>query len=1046
MPTEIEFGSRDGANSFRDDVDDEYLTSRYDRRHKTVELSDDAPDDVVERAEVKANRGTAERESGAGQVPLTDAEKDRIDFSKEGANVMHARSVKALFNHRGLDSWVDHYDPTLEVDEHQSIIDRLKETGAAGGGARLDESAESQRERRAKQLEKAQGEQCEHARNACEEQHPEACEFLRESCGYTDEEIEEILGFVDHRDDVQPDSGEQQELVTVGGDEYAEMDVTPQQAGALKRSWRGYRGALGTLRDALDEVRDSVSHARRAMRAVNAIREANGRDPIEPRDLNELLDALEGMPESIPVVASLDEYVDDEPAIDEQELRERAPERPEPEIPERPEGLDDDEIEFCERLVEQYGIHWGPAESLCERFDSRDDVLEATPALLHSTNGVGPATVQTLAGGEVVDPNRSIRWNRENDDVDETVTEELAPDETPTVPADDGWQNTANGYKSRSEVVSVEMESEKPGNWDVVIETPNGTSEKLIGASMELAEREMNRYVSNNDPADAVALVEQNNGRNVTARDVVESKETPGEQGTLDVVDDSSESLPGDRPENPRDDGETAAHLVVGRQEWPLPEPWDGWSDVVAASQHRDFDDENTGEYVAYVCEGRNRALLLEGSATQNKWSMSAWRYATPLPENPTGDDLQFGPDGHDGDDERVKLTHGNTASAAAWSEFAQNALTAGEVTSRVPEPDVDETGESRLANRAESVDWPEALERVRAQYDDSYGDRVSFASDVRKAVDGEIPRELADEGITQPILRYQDVDPADARNQIEARAGDSADEIVDAIETYAGTLPPVESEREPVHGTGIRVDRSGRDVPDRIAENIGQQLLEADTTEERQRVADENAARLERMGYDAGAASQALEYAEFVGGTDPGDPSIRMAIDRAYGHHGNDSSATSSTSNQQFAQEQQGTLDVGVESEEVAEEKQVTLSGRDEGDVSDTLPAKWREGNPSVRTGLDLPVRYHGGPFSVRIDEPRDGQFTVRLAGGGNVHIIGERLPSREAALRVAREFTKRVKPNEISFKHSDPTVSEGAAAAKKAALDEQDGGITNY
>lgn len=909
MPTEIEFGSRDGANSFRDDVDDEYLTGRYDRRHKTVELSDDTPETIVEKGEVKANRGKAEREAGAGQVPLTDAEKSKIDFSKDGANIPHARSVKALFNYRGLDSWVDHYDPTLEVGEHSGIIERLKDTGAAGGGARLDEAAESTRERRAKLAEKGQGQQCDHARSACEEQHPEACEFLRESCGYSDDEIEEILGFVDERAALEDDDGEQQELVTVGGGEYAEMDVTPQQAGALKRSWRGYRGGIGTLRSALDEVRESVGHARRAMRAINAIRERNGRDPIEPEDLNDLLDALEGMPGSIPVVASLDEYVDEseseQPEIDEQQLRERAPERPERDVPERPEGLDDepdDVVEFCEEFVRRYGIQWGPAKALCDRFDSHDDVLEATPALVGSTSGVGPATVETLAGGEVLDENRSIRWNRENDDVDETVTEQLAPDETPTVPADDGWQNTADGYKSRSGIVSVEMESEKPGNWDVVISTPTGESEVLIGGSMKIAEREMNQYVANNDPADAVALIEQNRGKNVTARDVVETRETPGEQGTLDVG--SSEKPAADSGDDrPRlDADEPRERLRAGLERFDV-DQWDGL----------------------------------------RKWELNATQPAVTFKADT--DELR-----------RISVT--------------QDSIKRNWMVSR--------TGAGEATWQKRSDDVVEALEMAR-----------------------------------------------------------------DAVRRVSEGRPAFTRDYERVPGTGITVDRSGLDVPEMVAENIGKQLLEAENAEERQRVADENAARLERMGYDAGAASDALEYAEFVAGTDPGDPNLRTAIDDAYPR-----SSRRSSSSQQFANEQQGTLDVGVDSDEVAEEKQVTLTGRDEGDVDDTLPSAWREGNapPATLGDPNLPSSYHAGPFSIRIDEPRDGEFTLRLAGGGNVHMIGQRLPSREVAQRIADEFTDRVKPNEISYSHSDPAVSEGSAAAKAQVLDEQDSGILNY
>jgi hypothetical protein len=82
---------------------------------------------------------------------------------------------------------------------------------------------------------------------------------------------------------------------------------------------------------------------------------------------------------------------------------------------------------------------------------------------------------------------------------------------------------------------------------------------------------------------------------------------------------------------------------------------------------------------------------------------------------------------------------------------------------------------------------WGDAVEVVRAMYGDDYGDRVEFAADVRRAVDGDLPRSLADEGVTQPILRFQDVSPRDALRQIEERAGKGdAEKIRQAVVEFA--------------------------------------------------------------------------------------------------------------------------------------------------------------------------------------------------------------------------------------------------------------------
>jgi hypothetical protein len=61
-----------------------------------------------------------------------------------------------------------------------------------------------------------------------------------------------------------------------------------KDAGALERSWQGYKGGIVDLNAALEEAREAWSHAQQAARAVNRIREAHGQDPIHFERLEEL--------------------------------------------------------------------------------------------------------------------------------------------------------------------------------------------------------------------------------------------------------------------------------------------------------------------------------------------------------------------------------------------------------------------------------------------------------------------------------------------------------------------------------------------------------------------------------------------------------------------------------------------------------------------------------------------------------------------------------------------------------------------------------------
>lgn len=129
-----------------------------------------------------------------------------------------------------------------------------------------------------------------------------------------------------------------------------------------------------------------------------------------------------------------------------------------------------------------------------------------------------------------------------------------------------------------------------------------------------------------------------------------------------------------------------------------------------------------------------------------------------------------------------------------------------------------------------------------------------------------------------------------------------------------------------------------------------------------------------------------------------------------------------------QFASEKQGTLGVDVEAETVAEEKQVTLTGEDEGASSAALPSRWsREGD-----------RWTAGPYTVQLDSPDGGStWIVKLLGDGSNFDVATNVRDVAKAEQIAVEFTDRVAPEEVTFKASDATVMEAAATAKKAAFE---------
>lgn len=87
-----------------------------------------------------------------------------------------------------------------------------------------------------------------------------------------------------------------------------------------------------------------------------------------------------------------------------------------------------------------------------------------------------------------------------------------------------------------------------------------------------------------------------------------------------------------------------------------------------------------------------------------------------------------------------------------------------------------------------ETVDdaWADAIETLRERYDDSYGARIELSGDIGRKVD-DVPQECGHEGVLQPIIRYQQIDPDAVYRQIESKVGEeTAAEVRDAFVEYA--------------------------------------------------------------------------------------------------------------------------------------------------------------------------------------------------------------------------------------------------------------------
>lgn len=433
MATEIEFESKARADRVREDHA-EYLCSDDDRRLKTVTLASDTPAGIIDQLEAAAISDEAAAEQPALEaVPLTEQEKRDLDFSRDGVNVFKARYLKGLGQEYGVDPF-QHVD-LAEIDgveDARPILERARQTGGIdrGGGAQYDDAAaEREKRQRRQNAERHAAQECSSARKYCERGEEDACEFLMEACGLSREEAETIL--------MGPEAIEatgdtkQTNLVTVGGDEYPEMEVTPAEAGALNRSWQGYKGAINDLEAQLAAVRESITQARRAFQAINSIRGNNDQPDLDPRRLNDLLQEADAIPASVPEPTRLDSFDDStessQSATGTEDTPEFAPER------QGTLGVDVEPVDSTgEKQVTLTGDDTG----------SDSAALPATWRRQGSTWKAGPYSVQLDKPGSrwvvrLFDTEEGTSFDIATGIPDPSTAEEIAEDFTEMVPPDE---------------------------------------------------------------------------------------------------------------------------------------------------------------------------------------------------------------------------------------------------------------------------------------------------------------------------------------------------------------------------------------------------------------------------------------------------------------------------------------------------------------------------------------------------------------------------------------------------------------------------------
>ena len=267
----IEFGSMEAADRAREEHAEYRCPIDDDKRQKTVAFVSDTPESVLQRIEAEAVEGLSESGQRSNTVPLGEGERSRISDlgGFDGPpTVFHWRSAKGTFAREGIadqfhdamGSLADYDDPIEGAEEY---VREYQRRGSSGGKRDVGEEDIRSRQREQRAATREQEEGCDHARDVCRNGDPQACEFLEEACGFDPDEVDDILGANDDDPANAPPD-----------------EITGKAAGALSRSWQGYKGAIAELGDALDAAREAWKNADAAAEAINGIRENHSQDAM----------------------------------------------------------------------------------------------------------------------------------------------------------------------------------------------------------------------------------------------------------------------------------------------------------------------------------------------------------------------------------------------------------------------------------------------------------------------------------------------------------------------------------------------------------------------------------------------------------------------------------------------------------------------------------------------------------------------------------------------------------------------------------------------
>lgn len=178
---------REIANEIRDRLPADVLAATDDRRSAAVELEEDAPESARQLVEGTAADMRQELEAGAGQEPLTEHERSRIDFTE--TTIPEARTAKATILDEGVEDWTTVWSEDLNPNNEAREAARREQQAGTVVGDRLDNDEGP--DDRTTSFQETASEAEKQALRYAKEGDSDAREYLLEEQGWTETEIEQ---------------------------------------------------------------------------------------------------------------------------------------------------------------------------------------------------------------------------------------------------------------------------------------------------------------------------------------------------------------------------------------------------------------------------------------------------------------------------------------------------------------------------------------------------------------------------------------------------------------------------------------------------------------------------------------------------------------------------------------------------------------------------------------------------------------------------------------------------------------------------------------